>query len=83
MKNSGSSPAFIPRSTGKYGKREHRYVQMEAGHAAQNVSLQALSLDLGTVVIGAFDDDAVTRVIPLPPEEEPLAIMPVGRPLAP
>lgn len=56
---------------------------MEAGHAAQNVSLQALSLDLDTVVIGAFDDDAVKRVIPLPPEEEPLAIMPVGRPLAP
>jgi SagB-type dehydrogenase family enzyme len=75
--------AVFPRSTGKYGKRGHRYVQMETGHAAENVSLQAIALDLGTVVIGAFDDDAVKRVISLPPEEEPLAIMPVGRPLTP
>lgn len=75
--------AVFPRSTGKYGKRGHRYVQMETGHAAENVSLQAIALDLGTVVIGAFDDDAVKRVTSLPPEEEPLAIMPVGRPFLP
>lgn len=72
--------AVFPRSTGKYGKRGHRYVQMETGHAAENVSLQAVAFDLGTVVIGAFDDDAVKRITSLPPEEEPLAIMPVGRP---
>lgn len=75
--------AVFPRSTGKYGKRGHRYVQMETGHAAENVSLQAVAFDLGTVVIGAFDDDAVKRVASLPPEEEPLAIMPVGRPFLP
>jgi nitroreductase len=29
---------------------------MEAGHAAQNLILQATALDLGAVVVGAFND---------------------------
>jgi SagB-type dehydrogenase family enzyme len=71
--------AVVARTTGKYGKRGVRYVYMDHGHAAQNVNLQAVALNLGTVVIGAFDDDAVRRVMSLSPEEEPLSIMPVGR----
>ncbi|HEY6006748.1 MAG TPA: SagB/ThcOx family dehydrogenase [Geobacteraceae bacterium] len=71
--------AVLARTTGKYGKRGVRYVYMDHGHAAQNVCLQAVALDLGTVVIGAFDDDDVKRVMSLSPGEEPLAIMPVGR----
>jgi nitroreductase len=31
---------------------------MEAEYAAQNVYLQAVALDLGTVTIGAFDDSS-------------------------
>jgi len=71
--------AIYERTTGKYGDRGVRYVHMEAGHAAQNVYLQAAALDLGTVVIGAFYDDQVKRVLNLPEEEEPVYIMPVGR----
>lgn len=71
--------AVVARTIGKYGKRGVRYVYMDHGHAAQNVSLQAVALDLGTVVIGAFDDDALGRVMSLSSEEEPLSIMPVGR----
>lgn len=71
--------AVVARTTGKYGKRGVRYVYMDHGHAAENVYLQAVALDLGTVVIGAFDDDGVRRVMSLSPEEEPLSIMPVGR----
>ena len=71
--------AVYERTTGKYGERGIRYVHMEAGHAAQNVYLQAVSLKLGTVTIGAFDDDGVKRVLGLPVDEEPLYIMPVGR----
>jgi SagB-type dehydrogenase family enzyme len=71
--------AVFARTSGKYGKRGLRYVYMENGHAAENVCLQAVSLNLGTVVIGAFDDAAVKKVMSLSPEEEPLSIMPVGR----
>ena len=66
------------RTTWKYGQRGIRYVHMEAGHAAQNVYLQAASLQLGTVVLGAFDDMKVRDVLGLK-EEEPLYLMPVGK----
>jgi SagB-type dehydrogenase family enzyme len=67
------------RTTKKYGKRGERYVHIETGHAAQNVFLQAQSLGLGTVAVGAFDDDAVADVLHLPSEQRPLLLMPVGR----
>lgn len=51
---------------------------MEAGHAAQNVCLQATALDLGTVVVGAFDDASVKRTLNLRTDEEPLYLLPVG-----
>jgi SagB-type dehydrogenase family enzyme len=71
--------AVYERTTKKYGERGNRYVHMEVGHAAQNIYLQAQSLDLGTVVIGAFWDEAVRKVMNMPDEEHPLCIMPVGR----
>ena len=67
------------RTTRKYGDRGVRYVYMEAGHAAQNVYLQAVSLELGTVVIGAFHNGDVRTVLNLSAEEEPLYLMPVGQ----
>lgn len=71
--------AVYERTTVKYGQRGIRYVHMEAGHAAQNVCLQeAVSLQLGTVVIGAFDDERVKNVLAMR-EEHPLYLMPVGR----
>jgi SagB-type dehydrogenase family enzyme len=71
--------AVYERSTVKYGERGNRYVHMEAGHAAQNVYLQAVSLNLGTVAIGAFDDDEVKNAAHLTVREQPLYIMPIGR----
>jgi SagB-type dehydrogenase family enzyme len=71
--------AVLTRTTGKYGQRGVRYAHMEAGTAAQNVALQAVSLKLGTVVIGAFNDDAVRTVLSLPGTEDPMIIMPLGR----
>ena len=55
-----------------------RYGHMEAGIAAKNVAFQAVSLNLGTVVIGAFNDDEVQTVLSLPTTEDPMIIMPVG-----
>ncbi len=71
--------AVYERTTVKYGARGIQYVHMEAGHAAQNVSLQAVPLNLGTVVIGAFQDDEVKKVLKMPDREQPLYVMPVGR----
>jgi len=71
--------AVYSRVTGKYGDRGNRYVHMEAGHVAQNVYLQAVSLNLGTVVVGAFLDDKVQQVIGARENEVPLYIMPIGK----
>lgn len=67
------------RTTSRYGERGVRYVHMEAGHAAQNLLLQAAALGLGAVPVGAFDDDGVAAVIGAPPNERPLYVIPVGR----
>ncbi|MDJ0926057.1 MAG: SagB/ThcOx family dehydrogenase [Gammaproteobacteria bacterium] len=72
--------AVYERSTGKYGKRGIRYAHMEAGHAGQNVYLQARALGLGTVVVGAFTDSRVKKVLRMAADEQPLSIMPVGQP---
>lgn len=70
--------AKFARTTQRYGERGLRYVYMEAGHAAQNVHLQAEVLGLGSVAVGAFDDDAVSAVLLLPGELEPIYMVVVG-----
>ncbi len=68
------------RTTKKYGGRGVRYVHMEAGHAAQNVYLQAEALGLGTLTVGAFDDTKVHNLLKMGNGEEPIYLMPVGKP---
>lgn len=71
--------AVYSRTTGRYGKRgEIRYVSMDMGGAGQNVHLQAEALGLGTVIIGAFNDEAVKGILGVK-DQVPLYIMPVGR----
>ena len=67
------------RTTGKYGDRGIRYVHIEVGHAAENLCLQATAMGLGSVTVGAFTDEQVTRLLNLPDGEQPLYIIPVGR----
>ncbi|HOW53450.1 MAG TPA: SagB/ThcOx family dehydrogenase [Syntrophorhabdaceae bacterium] len=55
------------------------FMYVEAGHAAQNVYLQGVSLGLGSVVMGGFDPEAVSKTLKLPGNEKALYIMPVGR----
>ncbi len=71
--------AVYEKTTVKYRERGVRYVHMEAGHASQNVYLQAVSLNLGTVAIGAFYDEEVKKAVGLRNGEEPLYLMPVGK----
>jgi len=72
--------AVYARTEGKYGPRAERYVHLEAGHAAQNILLQATALGLGAVPIGAFYDEKVQEVLALPRDHEPLYLIPVGHP---
>ena len=71
--------AVYERITGKYGERGIQYTHIETGHVAQNVQLQAVSLELATVVIGAFHEDAVKEVLSISGMEQPLYIIPVGK----
>lgn len=71
--------AEYKRTSKKYGERAGRYVHLEAGHAAQNVYLQATALNLKTVAVGAFNDLLVRQVLSLPDNQQPLYLMPVGK----
>jgi SagB-type dehydrogenase family enzyme len=70
--------ACFSRTTDYYGNRGVGFVYMEAGHAAQNIHLQAEALGLGSVVVGAFEEEAVKQVLSLPVSIEPLYLIPVG-----
>ena len=67
------------KTSGKYGRRGVRYMYIEAGHAAQNICLQAVALGLGSVTIGAFTDREVAKILKIQINEEPLYVIPVGR----
>ncbi|MEN4013935.1 MAG: SagB/ThcOx family dehydrogenase [Chloroflexota bacterium] len=73
--------AVYERTEQRYGaERTPRYVYMEVGHAAQNLLLQAVALDLGAVPIGAFFEDQVSTILSLPEDHQPVYIIPVGYP---
>jgi SagB-type dehydrogenase family enzyme len=70
--------ADFSRTAGHYGKRGIRYVYMEAGHAAQNIHLQAEALGLGSVAVGAFEDKSVGKVLSLPEGLEAVYMITAG-----
>ncbi len=81
----GRAPATIiltavpERTIRRYGNRGRMYVHMEAGHAAQNLHLQAVAMGMGSVPIGAFDDAMIARLLHLQSSEIPLYLVSVGR----
>ena len=70
--------ADYARTRRKYGGRAERYAHLEAGHAAQNLLLQATALGLAGVPIGAFTDGEVQRVLGCSSAHAPLYVIPVG-----
>ncbi len=62
--------AIFDRTRHKYGERGFRYVYIEAGHISQNIYLQAVSLGLGSVSVGAFLDDKVNQLIDVDGQKE-------------
>ena len=72
--------AVVSRTAGRYGGRAERYVKIEVGLASENLMLQAVALGLGSVAVGAYDDDDVKDVLQLPDEQDVYLLVPVGRP---
>lgn len=68
-------------STSKYADRGYRYCYIEAGAISQNVYLSVTALKLGTVVVGAFNDDYLNSFLGIDGiREAALLIMPIGYP---
>jgi SagB-type dehydrogenase family enzyme len=72
--------AVYERTSVKYGDRATRYVDIETGHACQNLLLQAAALGLVGVPVGAFLDERVAEVLRLENNTTPLYLVPVGHP---
>jgi len=68
------------RTTAKYGDMGRDFVLLEAGHAAQNVSLQAVALGLGAVAIGALDEPRLKSLAAMGDNEKAIYMMVFGKP---
>jgi SagB-type dehydrogenase family enzyme len=68
----------VSRTAARYGERSERYVELEAGHAAENLLLEATALGLGAVPVAAFEDDGVRAALGLAGNVTPLYVLPVG-----
>jgi nitroreductase len=71
--------AHPARSAERYNKRGiELYSLQDATIACTFAMLAATGLGLGTVWVGAFDEDAVRQVVGIPEELRPVAMLPVG-----
>jgi len=59
--------------------RGEHFMWVEAGLAAQGFFLEAVSQGLGSTYVGGFRPSELRAVLGLPSDEEPLAVLPVGR----
>jgi len=80
----GAAPAIIivaavpGRTQRKYGTRAEAFAQLEAGHAAQNILLQAAARGLAAVPVGSLDPARAAVTLALPPGQTVLYFIPVG-----
>jgi nitroreductase len=64
-----------------YGERgKNLYTICDVSAAIENLMLVATSEGLGTCWVGAFDEKEVSKILNLPKNERPIAIVPVGFP---
>jgi nitroreductase len=72
--------ALPEKSATRYGRRGRElYIFQDTAAAIQNLLLTATDLGYGSCWVGAFDDQEVSKTLSLPPEEKPVAIIPVGK----
>lgn len=75
------SCADLKRSASRYGDRgETLYAIQDTTIASQNICLTATEMGLGTVWVGAFAEEEVSRILELPENLHPIAILPIGYP---
>lgn len=69
------------RSSRRYGSRGiSLYCLQDTAAAIQNIHLAAYALGLATCWVGAFQEEKARRVLNLPDDLRPVAIIPVGHP---
>ncbi len=65
----------------RYGERGlSLYCIQDVSASIMNMMLLAYSMGLGTVWVGAFHEEGVSKALSLPKGHRPVALVPVGRP---
>ena len=81
----GAAPAVVvvaavrSRLEHRYGAKTDAFVQIEVGHAAQNILLQAAALGLAAVPVGSLDPSQAADTLALPSDQTVEYLIPVGR----
>jgi SagB-type dehydrogenase family enzyme len=68
------------RTAKAYGDRAPKYVALEAGAAAQNLSLEAVALDLGCGIMVEFELPKLAQAVGVGPDEKPFTVLAVTGP---
>lgn len=68
------------RSKRRYGERGELYSKLDTAAAIQNMLLAAYSLELGSIWVGAFNEELVKGFLDIPEYVKVIAIIPIGYP---
>ncbi len=63
-----------------YERGKNLYAICDTAMAAQNLMLFCQEIGLGTVAVGAFDEEKVSKALNIPKNLHPILIIPVGHP---
>jgi nitroreductase len=68
-------------SAGRYGQRGRGlYCLQDTAAATEHILLAAVAAGFGGCWVGAFDEEQAARVLNLPAQHRPIAILPIGKP---
>ena len=71
--------AVRERTAVKYGDAADMYIAMEAGHISENILLEAVSLGLGAVPVGAIEGGKIDSILGVGEGESALYVATVGK----
>ena len=80
----GAAPVVIVvaaepgRLSQRYGGQADAFTDLEVGHAAQNILLQAVVRGLGAVPVASLDGSRAAQTLALPPGQTVVYLIPVG-----